>query len=258
MNAETYGEKLFKSYLQSQNVMFEQEPSLPGITQLVDFVVDHPTHGKILLEVKDIVRPFNLGFGAFDPYAPIRQEIDSAKDKFKATRDYVCALVIVANPGSLVSLETPEIVLGAMYGDFGFRVPFNPERGNLDKAEVTSGFIPGRGKMVRKSENRNTRIAAVITVHEYHLWHLAMRRYLDTEDGRTRNERLSDIGNGTADLPPEDATELGVTVWENGTAAKRLPTDLFRGPMDAWWAANENGQQKLAFIGEKRRSLRMD
>ena len=57
MNKSTYGESLFEAYLVSQGIAFEREPRLPGVTQLIDFVIDHPTHGKILLEVKDVLNP---------------------------------------------------------------------------------------------------------------------------------------------------------------------------------------------------------
>ena len=53
-NRSTYGETLFEQYLTSQNIAFEREPKLPGMSQLIDFVIDHPTSGKVLLEIKDI------------------------------------------------------------------------------------------------------------------------------------------------------------------------------------------------------------
>lgn len=54
MSIRTFGEELFERYLQSQGIKYEREPELPGIPQLVDFVVEHQACGKILLEVKDI------------------------------------------------------------------------------------------------------------------------------------------------------------------------------------------------------------
>jgi hypothetical protein len=68
MNKSTYCEDLLAAYLTAQGGVFEREPKLPGTSQLIDFVIDHPTHGKILLEVKDIVNPMPaLGFSTFDP-----------------------------------------------------------------------------------------------------------------------------------------------------------------------------------------------
>ena len=39
---------------------------------------------------------------------------------------------------------------------------------------------------------------------------------------------------------------------------EKLPSDLFRGQMDAWWEADAEGQQALTFIGKRRRSLGVD
>src|SRR6185437_13199376 len=133
MNRKTYGEQLFESYLASSGIAFEYEPSLPGVSQRIDFVVNNEAVGKILFEVKDIeTAPPGLGFGTFDPYEPIRSHIEEGKDKFKATPNHVCVLVLVANPNSFVQLNEPEVILGAMYGNVGFTVPLDTEKGCFD------------------------------------------------------------------------------------------------------------------------------
>ena len=105
----------------SQGVSFEREPELPGIAQRVDFVVEHPECGKILLEVKDIeTGPPALGMGFVDLYRPIRTHIEAGKKKFKNTADYLCALVIAASPATPIQLDDPMAILGAMYGDWKF------------------------------------------------------------------------------------------------------------------------------------------
>jgi hypothetical protein len=45
---------------------------------------------------------------------------------------------------------------------------------------------------------------------------------------------------------------------ENAVAPKKLPKDLFRGKMDAWWEVTDDGQQLPTFIGELRRELQVD
>jgi hypothetical protein len=260
MNKSTYGERLCEAYLKSQGIAFEREPKLPGVNQLIDFVIDHPTHGKILLEVKDIVNPMPLlGPSTFDTYKPIREHIEEGQRKFKSTSDYVCGLVLAAPPGSFVRLNEPYVILGAMYGDLGFRVPLHAGTGKpAEDVEIKSEFLVGKGKMVRPSRFQNTRITTLITIQEFAIWYLAMRKYVNTDDGRTRYERVQDIHDGIAGLPEDiDTKETGVTVWENGTAAKNLPRDLFRGEMDAWYEAL-SGEQVLTFVGERRRSLGVD
>jgi hypothetical protein len=257
-NKSTYGEDLLAAYLTANGIAFEREPNLPGVSQLIDFVIEHPTHGKILLEVKDIVNPAPQGFGLFDPYKPIREHIEEGTRKFKSTTGYVCCLVLAAPPGSFVQLNEPNYMLGAMYGDVGFRVPFDPEGRDLVDTEVTSEFLIGKGKMVRPSRHQNTRIAALISIQAFAVWHLAMRKYIHTDDGRSKQERAQDIYNGNAGLPEDtEARETGLTVWENAVATKKLPDDLFKGVMDARYEVFE-GHQTLAFIGERRRSLGVD
>jgi hypothetical protein len=259
MNKSTYGEDLFAAYLEKHGVVFEREPELPGVSHVIDFVIDHPTHGKILLEVKDIVNPMPpLGFSTFNPYKPIREHIEEGTRKFRSTADYVCGLVLAAPPGSFVQLNNPNYMLGAMYGDLGFRVPFDPEgRGAIDQ-EVTTEFLVGNGKMVRSSRIQNTRIAALISIQEFSVWHLAMRKYIHTDNGRSKHERAQDIYDGTAGLPEDtEAKGIGITVWENAVASKKLPGNLFKSAMDAWYEVSED-HQVLAFTGDRRRSLGVD
>jgi hypothetical protein len=72
MNQKTPGELAFEEYLDGQGIAFEHEPPLGFTNKLIDYVVDHPTYGKIYFEVKDINCPPPAGsFSAFDPYLPI-------------------------------------------------------------------------------------------------------------------------------------------------------------------------------------------
>jgi hypothetical protein len=148
-------------------------------------------------------------------------------------------------------------MLGAMYGDFGFKIPFDPERGSADPDQISSEFLVGNGKMVRKTQLQNTRIAALITVHQFAVWHLAMRKYMNTDDGRPRDERAGELIRGEVDIGDFEAVEIGVTVWQNAVATRKLPSDMFRGEMDAWWEFSGDGQS-LTFIGERRRALGVD
>jgi hypothetical protein len=259
ISVPTYGEILFESYLKAHDIEFEREPELPGIPERIDFVIDHPTWGKILLDVKDIENPPpGLGFGAFDPYRPIRMHIDAGRKKFRNCADYLCGLVLAAPPNSFVMLDDPLTMMGAMYGDPGFQMSFNTKTGVGDPETLRPIYIPGKGKMIRKTEVQNRRIAALIVIINHHIWSHAMRKYLNTEDGRTRQERYFDIQNGEAGLPDDDLRLAGVTVWENAVASKKLPKDLFRGEMDAWWEATEDGRQRPTFIGGLRRELQVD
>ena len=224
--------------------------------RLIDYVVDHPTHGTIYFEVKDINCPPRERIGQFDPYQPIRSHIEEGKDKFKgaAFEDQLCALVLFAPPGSLVHID-PRVMLGAMYGNHGWTIPVDTETGVADPSRVESTFLAGEGKMIGRSEDRNTRIAALISLVKYNTFTKEAERYLCIDDGRSREERLEDLASGRAAINGEQI--LCVTVWENGTARRKLPQDIFRGQMDAWWTCDEN-EQCLSFVGERRRNLEVD
>lgn len=256
MNQKTPGELAFEEYLNVQRIAFEYEPPLSFTNKLIDYVVDHPTHGKIYFEVKDINCPPPAGrVGAFDPYLPIRSHIEEGQKKFRgaAFADQLCAIVLFAPEGSFVHME-PHVMLGAMYGDFGWAIPVNTETGIADASRIESTFIVGEGKMVRPTRYpyQNTRIAALISLFRYNTFAKDALRSLRTDDGRSQEERWEDVFSGRAGIS-EDPT-LCVTVWENGTAKRRLPQDLFRCPMDAWWTC-DGDQQGPSFIGERRLAL---
>jgi hypothetical protein len=254
--AESYGELLFERYLTAQGVQFEYEPALAFTGRLVDYVISHPRNGRIYLEVKDIHQPLPSGsFFQHDPYPAIRSHIDAGKKKFKDFSDELCALVLVAAPGSFVNLMEPSTMLGAMYGDLGFIVPFDDEIVEHDARKIESGFFVGKGEMIRRSGNTNTRIAALISLVEYNTFPKEAVRYLAIDDGRSKDEKWADIEEGRAEISQEPTP--CVTVWENATAKRRLPQDLFRGEMDAWWTSGQEGQS-LSYVGKKRLALKID
>jgi len=256
VTVKTGGELLFEKYLNAHCIKFEYEPPLSGTSRLIDYVVEHPTQGQILFEVKDIHNPLPAGsFFQFDPYPPVRTHIDAGSKKFKDLPDALCALVLVAAPGSFVDLLSPHVMLGAMYGNLGFTVPFDPESGSADASLIESKFMVGQGKMVRPNCFCNTRIAALVSLVEYNTFPKEAVLYLKTGDGRTEAERKADLYEGRINIS-QDLTPC-VTVWENGTAKRRLPQDIFRGDMDAWWTCDAEGQAR-SFVGQRRLALKID
>jgi len=216
MNARTIGEIAFEEYLNGQSITFEHEPKLDFTSKLIDYVVDHPTQGKIYFEVKDIERsPFEAfgPFGAYDPYEPIRTHIGEGQKKFKDFSDQLCALVLFSQ---VMNLMEPHVMLGAMYGNLGFTVPVNVETGVADASRIEKKFLVGQGKMVQPNRYQNTRIAALISVARYNTFTKEAVTYLKTDDGRTEEEHRIDLFEGRAGISEEPT--LCCTVWENGTA----------------------------------------
>jgi hypothetical protein len=224
-NKWTEGETLFAQYLTEQGIPFGYEQFEAGKCKPVDFTVQHPDCGTVLLEVKHIENQMPVGVRHIDFYKPIRAHIDAGKDKFREYKNRVCALVLFGAKG-FVKFDA-NTVLGAMYGDFGWSIPFNPKLRHHDASQAEAQFISGRGRMFKKSgEVWNTRISALLTLPNYPVHSLARQRFIRTDDGRTRRERISDVFNEIVSFPEE--YRLGVTVYENAFASNLLPRDLFR------------------------------
>ena len=218
-----YGEKLLQHYLKVHRADFQYEPEAPEGSPGIDFVLQHSRAGAIQLEVKEIHYKLPRA-GTFNFYHPVRSHIKAGMRKFTNSPDTVNAVVLVCPPSSHVELRRPDIMLGAMYGDYSLRIPFNPMLGRLESDEASYEFRPGEGMTMGLNKKKNTRLSAVISLHNWTIHTSA--------DG----------------MDPEHVP--GVTVWENAHARAPMPRDLFRGAMDSWWTV-EGEEQRLSFIGDR-------
>src|SRR5579862_3253098 len=244
----TEGEKLFGLYLEGMGYPYEFEKKFEGKNKRPDFTVTKG--GNIyLFDAKDFdpLTP-QLGFGQFDPYFRLRQRIDDGREKFKEFKEYPCSVVLRNTGNAFVDVETPGIVLGAMYGDSGFKVPLyvGPDPRPSQSPAVEHAFWGG-GKMVRPSYVQNTTISALITL-----------RYIAVGTRRVR-AIFSELPHLSVDeaielaeqrFPPFEVEErhLGVIVWENAVARIPLSRDLFTGPYDERWGV-EGDNQLIVFQG---------
>lgn len=233
MDQKNISEELFERYLESQGIAFEFEKQYEGRSRRPDYTV--AIDGRdYLFEVKEF-EPGDLprGFSMFDPYTPIRAKIDAARKKFKEYEGFPCCLVLYNN-GAFVMIDNPHVVLGAMYGDAGFKLPFDP---NLGRAvgDLEPAFL-GRGKMIRPhwKEPENRRISAILTLRHYPV---GRRRYSRWWEGIEAQIRAGGIDREVVPEPDFDDGELGlgVIVWDNAYAEIPLPLDVFRGPYDGRW-----------------------
>jgi hypothetical protein len=96
-----------------------------------------------------------LGFSAYNPYPRIREKIEEGRKKFKEFKGYPCSLVLKNNGNAFVHLETPDIMLGSMYGDAGFRVPVWVGNGRMpsERPDLERAFLGG-GKMIRPTHHQ--------------------------------------------------------------------------------------------------------
>ena len=246
MGQNTISEELFEQYMLSQGLAFEFEKEYEGKARRPDYRV--AIEGKkYLFEVKEF-EPGDLPLGTsiYDPYPPIRAKIDAARKKFKEFEEFPCCLVLY-NKGAFVMTERPHVMLGAMYGDAGFKLPFDP---NLGRAVGDpEGAFLGRGKMIRPywKEPENRRISAILTLRHYPV---GKRSYSRWWEGIRAEIRAGTIDRDSVPEPEFDFGELGlgVIVWDNAYADIPLPMDIFRGPYDERWSVVDN-DQRLTFRG---------
>jgi hypothetical protein len=202
-----------------------------------------------------------LGFSAYNPYPRIREKIEEGRKKFKEFKGYPCSLVLKNNGNAFVHLETPDIMLGSMYGDAGFRVPVWVGNGRMpsERPDLERAFLGG-GKMIRPTRHQNTTISAIITLRHVgvgsrridKVWQELKRasEVFGADDFLAAYEEVCALA--TQRYPNFDPEEkrLCVIVWENAVARIPLSRELFTGPYDERWGC-EDGRQLIVFRGEK-------
>lgn len=260
----TLSEQYFEHYLQSNGFFhFEFEPSLPGTTRKPDYRLQIGSN-QVLFEVKQLqFSNKDLGFPqgagirgrAVDPYAPIRQKIDDAREKFKGLKDEVCCLVLFNENKPIVDLNW-QMVYGAMLGNIYVSTPLNRKFSELNESEITWGL----GLNGKCTPNMNTTISAVVTLEPLMLGERRFRCHMSKLIGEANPkfkwdeifalERLErDKARGTE----RDFTNIQwrVVVHENPWARNKLNRDLFKGRFDERYGDhNENGSIQRIFAGE--------
>jgi hypothetical protein len=214
-------EMLLEGYLRSRGYTdFEFEPEIPGSSKRPDYRLRW-TGGEVLLEVKELrAKPadFQAGSGYFDPYPPLREKINAAREKFRRLKQYCCCLVLYNLDKPLILLDWHH-VYGAMLGKLGWSVPVNmPGNPALEDAAITSIFTSG-GSMHRERTGipfapQNQTISAVIVLGRLpagqRLFQAEMREREAQQGRRFEVEefcRELELAMGT----PRDATRLPLT-----------------------------------------------
>jgi hypothetical protein len=209
----------------------------------------------IIFDVKDFDprENFPTGFGVFyDPYNRIREKIDQGREKFKEYKEFCCVLVLHNVGHPLVSLHEPDIMLGAMYGDAGFKFPVDTSTGVGDASQLKRAFL-GRGKMIRPNrlQPQNTTLSALVTVVSIQPHFL---RLLDSVQENPRRDNETAIRTIVPDYDPAFAVPR-VIVWHNAVARIPFPTNLFRGAYDTHFGIVrvEDGEveQDVTYEGSK-------
>ena len=246
--SRTVSEEKFEEYLRLRGIPFEHEPSIAGSSRAPDYLLRD--REAFLVEVKEFVgksEDAKSGFGAFDAYAPIRKKIEAARKKFQNLKNYPCGLLLYNVSGHLIRIDRPEVVMGAMLGDLGFKFRVDPEKGSAIE-EPKPAFLR-RGKMINYASKQpwNQTIGAILVLEEFNLGikrYLSEERRLEAEKGRSlKDEELAPLRETVGEAA------LRVKLHENPYARKRFPREAFRGSFDEHWSWSEDGRLERGFVG---------
>ena len=250
-------ESCFEDILRASGLRdFAFEKQLPGTTRRPDYTVAWKDV-EILFEVKEfraVAEDFRPGFGAYDPYEPIRKKIEEGRRKFKDLDNYCCCLVLYNRDKLLVDLGW-QYVYGAMLGNLGFSVPLQLQGSPVPSDEKTHSVFASGGKMHRQQRGvprtpQNRTISAILVIEHLpvgkrrfraHIRHLEQRRGM----GLTVNEYHDEVERAGGTERDMSLCQLRVVVHENPYARISLPPELFRGPYDERYGNSEDRIQQL-------------
>lgn len=270
----TQSETLFEEYLHAQGWdAFEHEPKIEGCDKRPDYrvTVDGVAVYFEIKEFEALPEHLRPGFGAYDPYGPIREKINDARPQLHPLKGQPCAIVLFNTERPLVSLE-PTFVFGAMLGDAAIRIPFDREAGMLNEAAAEEGFFGGGGRMIRYRKAavpggnpeaiaaQNTTIGAIVVLEHVALGERKARIFLE------RLER--EVGHRLTSEQTWDALEhavpqaginskervLRTVVLENPYGVAAIPTAFGRGRFDERYGAEDDRITRL-YVGDDLRQL---
>lgn len=253
---KTESERLFEAYLGAAGIPFRFEKALEGSTRKPDYQVIFSDQ-KLLFDVKEFhatSEDFAPGARGYDAYKPIREKILAARKKFKDLEEHCCCLVLFNGQKPLVDLEW-RFIYGAMLGNLGLRVPFDPSRGGFVMERAEHGFVGGGGRMLRYKngepvEPQNTTLSAILVLQRLDVgarrFRLSLRKK-EYELGRKLDveEFFQKLREAEGTEEDYGLTRLRIATHENPYARIPLPRGIFCGPYDELYGEKEGRIQRL-------------
>ena len=268
LEVKTPSELLFEEYLQSKGLgYFQFQKEMPGTLKKPDYSLNFGGQ-EILFEVKELT-PTDDDFksGAYDPYEPIREKINSASRQFRDLKEYCCCLVLFdkGKPGLDLSWRS---IYAAKLGTPAIFVPFDPVTRELDSDSACTTLNPARAKMVRSKDGQpiapqNTKIAVIAVLEQLEIgrrrFEIEVERLKRDGGGRLGLEefrRLVQIARGTE--RDVSLRQLRVVLCENPFGRIRtFPREIFSGPYDEIYGQDESARDRITrvFAGERIKQL---
>lgn len=258
-------ELLFETYLRANDASYDYEPTVPGKRRKPDYHVRWGDR-ELIVEVKELHerRPEPPGASWFDPYRGIRKEIHEARKQFREFKEHYCVLVLY-NVNDWEFRDWPYVLFGAMLGDAGTQMPFDPDMGELLEDEARSAFLD-RGKMVDPKSRiaQNTTFSAIAVLGDVTIPNPEFEREYQSRVARRKAELDRELPTEEIlgirmtlyeHLRPTLGEALQLKLFENPLARKPLPEHVFCGNYDARFGFNHgNGKIERVFVGGQLRN----
>ncbi|MBC2904812.1 hypothetical protein [Streptomyces cupreus] len=229
-------------YLNERGYTFAVEPDL-GIDKRPDFLVTAAGH-TVVAEVKafetygmftDAVPNQLMARSLKEALRPIRRQIANAAGQLRGLQDRGWPLVVVLdNPaGRPIPIDSPHMVISAMYGDFRMEAPVLAD-GSLSDFQAVAGR---NGKLT----NDHPYISAVAVVRREDHAAAWAAQWFDTHQADFGDD-VTALSASFAEASATDAPlgdEVFLEIFETiSPTAVPLPRDIFNGPRDLRWVPN--------------------
>ena len=242
----TPSEELFKTYLEARGLSFEYEAEIGG--RRPDFRVSNDNQ-DIICEVTAITRSFlghKRGPSFFDPYTGLRRKIAEKAKQARGTKGKYPYVIVIRFEYAIIPVE--QFVPGAMYGDDGFEMEFDPATGSA--GDISPTFLRGG----RLQKNRNTRVSAIAVLRTFNPTRVSVeqevRRLKRASTSAEECARIAEQMFAKYDFHHTDVPRLDV--FHNVYASEpRLPADAFSGPYDRHWDIDEHHRYRNTWTGSR-------
>jgi hypothetical protein len=247
-------EKIFEQYLNSNGYQekWAYEPTIPGKSKKPDYMLNF-NNKNCFFEVKELrKKPDEPNFPAYiNPYKSLRSEINEVRRQFKEYKNYSCSLVVF-NIDDRQARLAPLYVYGAMLGNLGLEMDYDPEKGEVDTDSARNVFDK-KGKMInyKRLQPQNKTISTVVVLENFRD---------DSEIQKATREKVNKQSKPLTQekwhLIIEDIVRIHHSVYvprvvivENPFATIVFPENLFVGPFDERWKI-QNDKIERVFAGD--------
>ncbi len=263
---KTISEERLEAYLQDRGLDdFEYEPKIDGTEKTPDYRIPVDS-SSVFTEVKEFApEEWPKGVGSFDPYPPIRRKITDAVKQLHALKGQPCVLMLSNPYGALVPLNKTTI-FGAMLGNVGITMPYDPAIQGFDSNRASQAFFAG-GKMIRyvagrPFEQRNTTISAICALEYLREGSRRLGIHIaqwERASGERRSlERVFEMALAAEGTDADGAIRhLRLVVCENPYAVAPLPQAFGIGPFDERWGFRDGDLTRM-FVGADLAALEKD